>query len=352
MPPRRPSSLPPANPLTRRTLLQRAALLAAAGGALPLLSACGDGDSDGDGDGEPAAGGQGAGAAEPRTIRTCVYARNHASSPLYWQQFAPEGVTVDVAVVTSAAEVQQGLEAGNLDFGLMGPYNTIISQAEQGINSRIIGMVSRQGIGLIARAGGGYETVADLAGTTIAVPPPGIQSLVLNTLLARAGITEDVELVPLAYADHPTALERGDVDAYVGTEPLCTQSIVTGTGVRIPEIYTSPAGDLNTALWASPAMLEDPEACRMAARMQRDAAELLTPGGTNDEEVWRDLLVTQFGYTEEVYEAVLDNVGAEWRFDETRIEQVEGAGSLLLEQGLISEEPDYEALYAREYWDL
>jgi len=157
------------------------------------------------------------------------------------------------------------------------------------------------------------------------VPPPGQQVLMLTVLLDRAGLAlgRDVEGVPLAYADHPAALERGDVDAYIGTEPLCTQSVVAGIGSRLTTIFDTPIGDFNTALWASPSMLRDPEMCRLGASMQKQAAEYLSPGGVNDRAAWRDLLVEQFGYEQAIYDAVLENVGAEWRFDAERVSQVE-----------------------------
>ena len=288
------------------------------------------------------------------TLTTCVYARNHASSPLFWQQFAPEGVTVDVKVITSSAEVQTGLENGDLDFGLMGVYNTIIAADQLGIGSKIVGMVARQGIGLIGSADAGVATVADLAGKRVAVPPPGVQVLILNELLAREGVVlgQDLEAIPLGYADHPGALERGDVDAYVGTEPLCTQSVLTGVGNRLSEVYDTALGDFNTALWASPRMLEQPDVVRACMRLNKAAAEYLTPSGQNDEEAWRALLVDQFGYAEDVSTQVLENVGAEWEFTDERRAQFEGAGTVLLDQGVIAAQPHYETFYARDYWAI
>ena len=331
--------MPVPTPLSRRRFLGLGAGL----GAGVLLGGCG-------GDASPST--ASAGGTSAMTIRTCVYAKNHASSPLYWQQFAPEGVTVEVTPIASSAEVQSGLESGQFDAGLMGVYNTITSASES-ITSKIVGMVSRQGLGLIGQAGV-VEDVASLRGKKIAVPPPGVQGLVLSQMLAKEGLQlgRDVTPVPLGYADHPTALERGDVQAYIGTEPLCTQSVVSGTGVRVPGAYETPLGDFNTGLWASAKTLQDPDKTRIIVQMQKDAAEHLTPDGENDPEVWKDLLVTQFGYDEAVYEAVLDNVGAEWRFDEERQAQFEGAGRTLLEAGTITALPDFERFYARDYWDV
>ncbi len=331
--------MPVPTSLSRRGFLG----LGAGVGAAVLLGGCG---------GEEQQSASSTGGASAMTIRTCVYAKNHASSPLYWQQFAPEGVTVEVTPIASSAEVQSGLESGQFDAGLMGVYNTITSASES-ITSQIVGMVSRQGLGLIGRAGV-VEDVASLKGTKVAVPPPGVQGLVLSQMLAKEGLQlgRDVTPVPLGYADHPTALERGDVQAYIGTEPLCTQSVVGGIGVRVPGAYDTVLGDFNTALWASSEVLKDPDQTRVIVQMQKDAAEHLTPKGENDPEVWKDLLVTQFGYDEVVYEEVLGNVGAVWRFDEERRAQFEGAGQTLLEAGTITALPDFERFYARDYWDL
>lgn len=287
------------------------------------------------------------------TVRTCVYSRNHASSPLFWQQFAPEGYRVEVKTITSSAEIQTALQSGDLDFGLIGVYSTIIAGRGGTFSGKIISMCSRQGMGLIGRRGV-VRQVADLRGRRVAVPPPGVQVLILNILLQRAGLSldRDVEAVPLGYADHATALQRGDVDAYVGTEPQCTQSELAGVGQRLPGMFDTPIGDYNTAIWASPRILDQPDVVRAGAMMQRRAAEHLTPKGENDPAVWRDLLVRQFGYDEEVYRAVLDTIGAEWRFDERRVAQFEAAGQTMQRLGIIDRQPDYEAFYAREYWDV
>jgi NitT/TauT family transport system substrate-binding protein len=254
-------------------------------------------------------------------------------------------------IVTSAGDISRALANGELDFGLMGYYNTVIEASTTGIRSRIIGMCSRQGNGLIARADSGVRTTADLRGKRVGVPPPGVQTLTLTAALAKVGLQldRDVTSVPLGYADHPGALERGDIDAYAGTEPLCTQSVAAGIGIRIAEIYDTPAGDFNTAMWAAPKHLGDADLLTAVARMQRDAAELLTPRGVNSREEWRRLLVEQFEFSEAIYEAALENVGAEWRFDDRRRAQFEGAAELMLAQGAITSKPRIDDLLLLDY---
>jgi len=341
--------------LTDQELSRRRFLGLAASGAAAavVLAACGDDEKAG-----PIATPTTAAGQAPvkdfggRTIKTAVYAKNHASSPLYWQRFAPPGLTVEPVIVTSPADISRALVAGDLDFGLMGYFNTIIEASTSGMASKIICMCSRQGVGLIARSDRGITKVTDLAGKTVAVPPPGVQVLALNAALDKVGLKldRDVTAVPVSFADQPAVLERGDVDAYIGTEPLCTQSVVSGRGVRIGGVYDTPAGDVNTAMWAAPKNLDDADLLTAVAKMQRDAAELLTPGGgANDRTEWRKLLVEQFEYAEPVYEAVLDNVGAVWRFDAVRKAQFEGAAGLMLAQGIITSKPNIDDLLLLDY---
>ncbi len=330
--------------LSRRTLLG----LAAASAAGLALGACASED-------EPAP--SAAGGSNPGRdfggleITTAVYAKNHGSSPLYWQQFAPPGLTVKPVVVTSPADISRSLAAGTLDFGLMGYYNTLIEAATTGMASRIICMCSREGSSLVARKDRGITSAADLRGKKVGVPPPGVQVLTLNALLDKAGLKlgTDVQAVPLAFADHAAALERGDIDAYAGTEPIPTQSVVAGVGTRIEGLYDTPAGDFNTGMWAAPKHLGNPDLLKAVAKMQRDAAELLTPGGTNSETEWRKLLVDRFEFSEAVYKDVLSNVGAVWRFDDDRRGQLEGAADLMLAQGVITTKPKIDDLLLLDY---
>jgi len=254
-------------------------------------------------------------------------------------------------IVTSAAEISRLLASGDLDFGLMGYYNTMIEATTTGIQSKVISMCSRQGIGLIARSDRGIKTVADLKGKKVALPPPGVQVLAINTALDKVGLKfdRDVTAVHGAFADQPAALERGDVDAYMGTEPLCTQSVVSGRGIRINEVYGTPAGDINTAMWAAPKNLNDADLLRAVAKMQRDAAEYFTPNGVNAAAPWHKLLVEQFEYSEDVYKSVLDNVGAVWKFDATRKAQFEGAADMMLAQGVITTKPKIDDLLLLDY---
>ncbi len=67
----------------------------------------------------------------------------------------------------------------------------------------------------------GVKNVADLKGKRVAVTRGTDPHIFLIRALREAGLTErDVRLVLLQHADGRTALERGDVDAWAGLDPL------------------------------------------------------------------------------------------------------------------------------------
>ena len=77
------------------------------------------------------------------------------------------------------------------------------------------------------------KTVADLKGKRIAVTRGTDPHIFLVRALAEANLTEkDVKLVLLQHADGRLALERGDVDAWAGLDPLMASAEVEG-GARL-----------------------------------------------------------------------------------------------------------------------
>lgn len=324
--------------LSRRSLLRGAVAV----GALAALGACtriGGGT-----------GGNGGGGLSGRTIRVATFPNNHVAGVLFWQQFAPEGVTVEVTTLPSGSEMNTALDRGDLDFATFGVVNGFV-QAAEGLRTKIIGMAARQGAGLVVRNEAPYASVEDLVGARIGINEPSFQSLLWSTLLDDAGldIERDVEIIPLGWNDMPLALQSGDVDAYMGTEPNPSRSVAEGVGRRLINPYTTPVGQLNSALWASPNVLDDAELCRAAVDMQRQAANYLSPGGTNDPAVWEDLVVGQFGLEPGVYRELVANVGSVWELNDFWVAQARAAGDMMARLGILDEAPDYDEVLTTEF---
>lgn len=319
---------------SRRTAL---GLLGAAAGT-GVLSACAGEDEAGAAPSTAAAGELPAFAGE--TVRVATFTNNHAAAPLFWPEYAPEGLTVEVQTLSSGTDMNVALENGDLDFALFGLVNGFI-QAESGLGSKIVAMGAEKGAALVVPAGFAGEDVASLAGRRIGWQGPAFQYLLLLELLEDAGLDPDtdVTLVSVDWNDMPVALAGGDVDAYMGTEPNPSLSIADGTGRRLVDPYLTPAGSLNSAVWASPAMLGRPEMLRAASQMQVAAAQHLSPGGENDPQAWRELTVDGFGYDEAVYEALLPNVGAVGVFDDAWRERAFAQAARMVDLGLLSAMP-------------
>jgi len=323
--------------MTERTRRQ---FFGVAGGVLlgAGLAACG-----GSADAGGASGGSGGGA---RTLRVATFPKNHAAAPLFWPQFAPEGWSVEVTTLASGTEMNQALERGDLDFALFGLVNGFV-QAEEGIASKIVAMAAQRGASLVVKADSAFRTVGDLRGKKIGFKGPAFQYLLLLELLDKVGLDgrTDVTLVPVEWNDMPAALARGDLDAYMGTEPNPARSVADGSGRRLEGVYETPAGSLNSVIWASRAAAADKDMVEAAGLMQKAAAEKLSPGGRrNDPAVWKDLAVTQFGYEEKVYEALLPNVGAVWDLDDTWRAQAKAQGDRMVAVGLLKTAPDLDRL--------
>lgn len=325
---------------------RRAVLAAGALAGASALAACGGGSDEA----APAPGSSAApsaGGFDGETIRVATFTNNHAAAPLFWPQFAPAGLTVEVQTLTSGTDMNVALQNGDLDFALFGLVNGFI-QSEEGIGSKIVAMGAQRGAGLIVPADFDGEDVASLAGARIGWQGPAFQYLVLLELLEAAGLDpdSDVTLVSVDWNDMPAALAGGDVDAFMGTEPNPSRAVADGTGRRLVDPYSTPAGSLNSAVWASPAMLERPELLSAASAMQVAAADLLSPGGENDPDEWRELTVDGFGYTPEVYEALLPNVGAVGVFDDGWRDQAFAQAERMVSLGLLSAVPSEDDVLA------
>ena len=91
---------------------------------------------------------------------------------------------------------------------------------------------------LVTQAQSSIKTVADLKGQRIAVTRGTDPHIFLVRALATAGLTEkDVKLVLLQHADGRTAMERGDVAAWAGLDPMMAAAEIE-SGARL--FYRKP----------------------------------------------------------------------------------------------------------------
>ncbi len=136
-------------------------------------------------------------------------------------EFAKSGMTIRWVQSAGSNKALEFLNAGSLDFGSTAGAAALIGRAN-GNPIKAIYVFSRpEWTALVTKANSPIHSVADLKGQRIAVTRGTDPHIFLVRALAEAGLSEkDVKLVLLQHADGRIALERGDVVAWAGLDPI------------------------------------------------------------------------------------------------------------------------------------
>ncbi|KQU54494.1 sulfonate ABC transporter substrate-binding protein [Bosea sp. Leaf344] len=174
----------------------------------------------------------------PREIRVDFATYNPISLVLKEQgllekALAPSGVKVRWVQSAGSNKALEFLNAGSLDIGSTAGAAALIGKIN-GNPIKSIYVYSRpEWTALVTGAKSEIGKVADLKGKRVAVTRGTDPHIFLVRALAEAGLTEkDVKLVLLQHADGRTALERGDVDAWAGLDPLMAAAEIE-SGARL-----------------------------------------------------------------------------------------------------------------------
>ncbi|GGF89921.1 ABC transporter substrate-binding protein [Azorhizobium oxalatiphilum] len=158
------------------------------------------------------------------------------------QEFAKDGITVRWVQSAGSNKALEFLNAGSLDFGSTAGAAALIGKIN-GNPIKSVYVYSRpEWTALVTRPDTGIKTVADLKGKTVAATRGTDPHIFLVRALAAQGLTEkDVKLVLLQHADGRLALQRKDVDAWAGLDPIMASAEVEDGAVlffRKPEDNT------------------------------------------------------------------------------------------------------------------
>jgi sulfonate transport system substrate-binding protein len=135
--------------------------------------------------------------------------------------FAPDKIAIRWVQSAGSNKALEFLNAGSLDFGSSAGAAALIARVN-GNPIRTIYVYSRpEWTALVTMPDSPIKTVADLKGQRVAVTRGTDPHIFLVRALAQAGLSEkDVKLVLLQHPDGRTALERGDVAAWAGLDPM------------------------------------------------------------------------------------------------------------------------------------
>jgi sulfonate transport system substrate-binding protein len=188
-----------------------------------------------------------AAAQAPREVRIDYATYNPVSlvlkdRKLLESAFEKEGIRIRWVQSLGSNKALEFLNASSIDFGSTAGSAALLARIN-GNPIKSVYVYSRpEWTALVTRKETGLTKVADLRGKRVAVTRGTDPHIFLVRALADAGLTEkDVKLVLLQHPDGRLALDRGDVDAWAGLDPMMAAAEVESGNVlffRKPEANT------------------------------------------------------------------------------------------------------------------
>ncbi len=177
-------------------------------------------------------------AAQPKEIRLDFATYSPLSLVLKEKGFleralAKDGIGVRWVQSAGSNKALEFLNAGSIDFGSTAGAAALIGRIN-GNPIKSVYVYSRpEWTALVTRKDSSVQKMEDLKGKRVAVTRGTDPHIFLVRALREAKLTEkDVRLVLVQHADGRTALERGDVDAWAGLDPMMASAEIDG-GARL-----------------------------------------------------------------------------------------------------------------------
>jgi sulfonate transport system substrate-binding protein len=195
----------------------------------------------------------------PPTLHLDYTPANPLSLVLKDQHFVEDALGPDVNVEWIRSESAQAsllsLDARSLDIGSCSVATAFAARVD-GIRIKVIYVTGRpESTALVTRADSQIAAVGDLKGKRVAATRGSDSRIFLLRALAANQLTpEDITIVPLRQEEGRIALDRGEVDAWAGLDPVLA-SAERENGDK--PIYRNPDFNSESALAAREAFLTD-----------------------------------------------------------------------------------------------
>ncbi|KOX42137.1 sulfonate ABC transporter substrate-binding protein [Streptomyces purpurogeneiscleroticus] len=137
------------------------------------------------------------------------------------EALAPRGIKVRWVQSLGSNKALEFLNAGAIDVGSAAGAAALVARINGNPIKAIYAYSRPEWTALVTRKDTGIAKPADLKGKRVAVTRGTDPHIFLIRALQAAGLTErDAKLVLLQHPDGRTALDRGDVDAWAGLDPM------------------------------------------------------------------------------------------------------------------------------------
>jgi len=203
----------------------------------------------------------------------------------------------------------------------------------------VFGSSCNKGMAVVARKDSPISTLKDLKGKRVAIWPGSTQEVFILERLHMEGMTiHDIESVRVSFSEMPAALQRGDVDAYVGAEPGPGLSLATGIGKIVEYPYSTPMGSLNMIMATHRDVVDQkPDLARLVLNLQKQGSEYAM---SHPEEMVA-MTVAKLGMKREAVELSVKNVDLNWKMTPEMVANSKSYAAHMLELKQIRMLPDF-----------
>ena len=258
--------------------------------------------------------------------------------------FSSRGIELTMETGQGGAAIVPGVVSGQFQFGFSNVTSLLIARS-RGLPLKVVanGVASTSKdkadySGVVTRDDS-IKTAADLAGKQVAVNTlKNIGDSTIRASVRKAGgDPSSVKFTELPFPDMPAALEAGRVDAVWVVEPFLSATLAQG-GRLIASNYVDTAPDLTVAVYFTSEQLlrDNPD---LAKRFTEAMNESLAYADAHPDEA-RQVLTT---YTQIDKAVIPDLTLPKWP-EEINRESVETLANLAVQDGLVTEQPDVDAL--------
>lgn len=279
-------------------------------------------------------------------IQVATLRQPHLFAPYVYEDFAPEGTTIEVVPMSDSTAIKNAVVNGDVEFGVLG-VPSVLAGIAQDEDIKILASAADGGTGIVGSKE--IDGVEGLAGKKVGYVPGSSQEILLRQTLAQAGMDADtdVELVNIGFADMPDALERGDIDAFSSAEVGPSIAILNGAH-SIVSPYETPIGKVNIALATTSALIaSDPDLVQSIVDTHVRATSHLL----EDQEAWASGIQANFSFDDDVLAQALENIWLRSQIGEDYVSQVNELGAHMLNLGSLENAPDAAKIFDTTFID-
>ncbi|MBA1158703.1 aliphatic sulfonate ABC transporter substrate-binding protein [Microvirga mediterraneensis] len=255
------------------------------------------------------------------------------------KELEKDGIGVRWVQSLGSNKALEFLNAGSIDFGSTAGAAALIGKIN-GNPIKSIYVYSRpEWTALVTRKDSGITKVEDLKGKRVAVTRGTDPHIFLVRALQEAKLTEkDVKLVLLQHPDGRTALERGDVDAWAGLDPLMAAAEVE-SGAQL--FYRNAGANTWGVLNVSESFAKDNPA--LVQRVLKAYEEARKYALANKDEL-KKTLVTYTKLSDAVIERQLERTElTHSNIGQPQVDTILAAGLALQQAGVIAADANVQA---------